>query len=71
MLEERHLKLEVNRPSNLVYNADGDKLARAFGNLLKNAINYSYEFLNISLREYLTNSIEPMNQDKLIMEVQD
>ena len=43
MLEERHLKLEVNRPSNLVYNADGDKLARAFGNLLKNAINYSYE----------------------------
>lgn len=43
MLEERHLKLDINKPSNLVYNADGDKLARAFGNLLKNAINYSYE----------------------------
>lgn len=43
MLEERHLKLEVNKPNSIVYNADGDKLARAFENLLKNAINYSYE----------------------------
>lgn len=43
MLEERHLKLDLNKPDTLMYNADGDKLARAFGNLLKNAINYSYE----------------------------
>ncbi len=43
MLEDRHLKLDINKPNNLIYNADGDKLARAFGNLLKNAINYSYE----------------------------
>lgn len=43
MLEERHLKLDLNKPDILMYNADGDKLARAFGNLLKNAINYSYE----------------------------
>lgn len=43
MLEERHLKIEINKPDTLMYNADGDKLARAFGNLLKNAINYSYE----------------------------
>ena len=43
MLEERHLKLDINKPNILMYNADGDKLARAFGNLLKNAINYSYE----------------------------
>lgn len=43
MLEERHLKLDLNKPNILMYNADGDKLARAFGNLLKNAINYSYE----------------------------
>ena len=27
----------------MIYKADGDKLARAFGNLLKNAISYSYE----------------------------
>lgn len=43
MLEERNLKVEVNMPNTLIYDADGDKLARAFGNLLKNAINYSYE----------------------------
>lgn len=43
MIEERYLKLDINKPKSLIYNADGDKLARAFGNLLKNAINYSYE----------------------------
>lgn len=43
MLEEKHLKLHINKPKTLMYQADGDKLARAFGNLLKNAINYSYE----------------------------
>lgn len=43
ILEERHLKLDLNKPDTLMYNADGDKLARAFGNLLKNAISYSYE----------------------------
>lgn len=43
MLEEMHLELRVNKPNMLIYNADGDKLARAFGNLLKNAISYSYE----------------------------
>ena len=43
MLEGRNLKLEINKPNSLIYKADGDKLARAFGNLLKNAISYSYE----------------------------
>lgn len=43
MLEERGLTLEVNKPNSLLYVADGDKFARAFGNLLKNAIHYSYE----------------------------
>ena len=43
MLEDRKLELKVNKPNTLIYNADGDKLARAFGNLLKNAISYSYE----------------------------
>ena len=43
MLEERNLRLEVNKPNSLMYHADGDKLARAFGNLIKNAISYSYE----------------------------
>lgn len=43
MLEDRKLELKVNKPNTLIYNADGDKMARAFGNLLKNAISYSYE----------------------------
>lgn len=49
MLEEKNLKLEINKPNSLIYVADGDKLARAFGNLLKNAINYSYENTTISI----------------------
>ena len=49
MLEKRHLQLKVNKPDTLIYNADGDKLARAFGNLLKNAINYSYENTTIMI----------------------
>ena len=43
MLEDRKLELKVNKPNTLIYNADGDKMAREFGNLLKNAISYSYE----------------------------
>lgn len=43
MLEKKHLNLDINKPEILMFNADGDKIARAFGNLLKNAINYSYE----------------------------
>jgi two-component system sensor histidine kinase VanS len=49
MLEDRNLKLEVNKPNPLIYNADGDKLARAFGNLLKNAISYSYTNTTITI----------------------
>lgn len=43
MLEERHLKCSLEKNKNIMYLGDGDKLARAFGNLLKNAINYSFE----------------------------
>jgi len=49
MLEERNLKIQINKPNSLIYNADGDKLARAFGNLLKNAISYSYENTTIAI----------------------
>ena len=53
MLEERKLELQVNKPNSLIYKADGDKLARAFGNLLKNAISYSYEksIINVDINE--------------------
>lgn len=35
MLQERNLKCEITKPEHLYYEGDGDKLARAFGNLLK------------------------------------
>lgn len=43
MLEKKQLKCELNAPEKVIYNADGDKLARAFDNLFKNAVNYSYK----------------------------
>lgn len=61
MLEERYLKLDINKPNSLIYNADGDKLARAFGNLLKNAINYSYKNTVITI-----NMIENENDIKIV-----
>ena len=50
MLQERNLKCKITKPEHLYYEGDGDKLARAFGNLLKNAINYSYENTNTILQ---------------------
>lgn len=49
MLQERNLKYKVNKPEHLYFMGDGDKLARAFGNLIKNAINYSYENTEIEI----------------------
>lgn len=49
MLEEKKLKLLVNKPDTLIYSADGDKLARAFGNLIRNAISYSFENSDIEI----------------------
>ena len=43
MLEKNNLKCMLNAPDKVNYLGDGDKLARAFGNLLKNAISYSYK----------------------------
>lgn len=43
MLKKKNLEYQVNKPEHLYFSGDGDKLARAFENLLKNAINYSYE----------------------------
>ena len=49
MLQERNLKCNVSKPQHIYYFGDGDKIARAFGNLLKNAINYSYENTDIEI----------------------
>ena len=53
MLEKSNLKCDLNVPDKVMYLGDGDKLARAFGNLLKNAISYSFEntTIEINLKE--------------------
>ena len=43
MLQENNLSCDLNIPNSILFMGDGDKLARAFGNLLKNAISYSYK----------------------------
>ena len=50
MLEKNNLKCELNAPNRVMYIGDGDKLARAFDNLLKNAINYSYKDTTIEIK---------------------
>ncbi len=49
MLEKNNLKCNLKVPEKVMYMGDGDKLARAFDNLLKNAINYSYENTTIEI----------------------
>ena len=49
MLEKNNLKCNYNGPKKVMYIGDGDKLARAFDNLLKNAINYSYKDSTIEI----------------------
>lgn len=43
MLSEKNLKVEIDIIEHIVMFADSDKIARVFDNLLKNAVNYSYE----------------------------
>ncbi len=50
MLEKRDLKCHLESVDKVMYVGDGDKLARAFDNLLKNAINYSYEKTTIDIQ---------------------
>ncbi len=50
MLEKRNLKCDFKSVEKVMYVGDGDKLARAFDNLLKNAINYSYENTTIEIQ---------------------
>ena len=50
MLEKRNLKCDFKSIEKVMYAGDGDKLARAFDDLLKNAINYSYENTTIEIQ---------------------
>ena len=49
MLQEKNLECILNKPKSIPFVGDGDKLARAFGNLLKNAISYSYPDTTIQI----------------------
>lgn len=49
MMQSRGLECVVDKPEHVDFVGDGDKLARAFGNLLKNAIHYSYENTQIKI----------------------
>lgn len=49
MLESKNLKIKMDKPLKIEYLGDGDKLARAFENLIKNAINYSFKNTTIEI----------------------
>ncbi len=49
MSMKKGLKIKLNANKKLVFYGDGDLLARAFGNLIKNAINYSLEKTTIEI----------------------
>lgn len=49
MMQERNLSYKIAKPEHIMFLGDGDKLARAFGNLIKNAIYYSYENTQIEI----------------------
>ena len=50
MLEKRNLKCDFKSVEKVMYVGDGDKLARAFDKIKKNAINYSYENTTIEIQ---------------------
>lgn len=49
VLIDKKLKIELHSNKKIMFNGDGDLLARAFGNLIKNAINYSYQDTTIEI----------------------
>ena len=49
MLAEKNLTVDIDIIEHIVMFADSDKIARVFDNLLKNAVNYSYENTKIRI----------------------
>ena len=49
MLSEKNLTVDIDIIEHIVMFADSDKIARVFDNLLKNAVNYSYENTTIKI----------------------
>ncbi len=74
MLRTKHLEISVELQERIMMVADADKLARVFGNLLKNAVAYCYENSTIRIgaktqdgKVYVKfrNACDPIPQEKL------
>ncbi len=55
LVEPAGKSIEVDTPETLLYKGDGDKLARVFNNIIKNAVSYSYDNTVISIKAKLEN----------------
>ena len=55
MLSEKGLRIDIDMPEKILMYADSDKLARVIDNLLKNAVNYSYENSSIIVGSRIRN----------------
>lgn len=60
MLSEKSLTVDIDIIEHIVMFADSDKIARVFDNLLKNAVNYSYENTVIKIGARI-------NRDKVVI----
>lgn len=71
MLQTKKLECAIQSPKNIYMQADSNYLARVFDNLLKNAINYSYEETKIEiivqLQEVSKENQEKENRDNIII----
>ena len=65
MLQEKKLQCILNKPNAIKFIGDGDKLARALGNLLKNAISYSYPNTTIKIDIVFKNKGDKIPEYKL------
>lgn len=50
LVEPDGKRITVETPSSLIYKGDGDKLARVFNNIIKNAVSYSFPDTEIVIR---------------------
>ncbi len=69
ILKELNKNIELKTKDNMKLYADPDKLSRVFGNIVKNAINYSSEESNIIINIEKTDSdiiVEVKNKGKQI-----
>jgi len=69
MLAEKNLTCSMDAPADVILSCDPDKLQRVFDNLLRNAVNYSYENSDIKVRAEINKNnviIRFMNKGNVI-----